>query len=95
MKDFRDQYMQTFPAETDFERKLRELGEEYHEVCEGFDRTRCLARDKYGNAVPVNRWEMAQINQHARKVREEIEIRAARFGATREQVWKAIQRAAR
>ena len=54
--------------------KIREAVKEYEDECESFDRLICSGR-KDGIAIPMNGRELAIINVHARKVRQEVQSR--------------------
>lgn len=91
---FRREYLGVPPQETDDERKLRELAEEYHRRTEAYDRTICTGPIKRGAIMPATAWEGSQINRHAKAVRDELEVEAVKLGFTPQQWRDAIRRAA-
>jgi hypothetical protein len=79
-------------AETEQERKLRELAETYHTGCEAYDRRVCSGTlPRTGEAMPMTVDEMRLINNHALRMREGMVEEGERFGFTRRQVEKAIR----
>lgn len=91
---FRREYLGMPMQETDDERKLRELAEEYHRRTEAYDRTICTGPIKRGAIMPANGWEASQINRHAIGVRDALEAGALKLGFTPKQWRDAIRRAA-
>ena len=90
-EDFGVNYRGAFPAERD--QFLYELATEYHERCERYDCGVCSGmRD--GIAVPVNSFEMRDININARRVLNELAGRAAEKGISMDELTKEIQRRA-
>jgi hypothetical protein len=82
----------TWLSESEEERKLRELAEQYHTRCETFDRSICTGKHpKTGEVMPVDAYQFRSINNNALRVRDEIIWQGKSMGFTREQVIRAIQ----
>lgn len=90
---FRREYLGITHQETADERKLRALAEDYHRRTEAYDRTICTGPILRGGIMPANGWESSQINRHAKAVRDELEVEAAKLGFTPQQWRDAIRRA--
>ncbi len=56
----------------------RRLVEEYYERCDRFDTLACSGKNHRGEPVPATGGEYFSINDNAKKVRAEIEDRAAK-----------------
>ena len=91
---FRREYLGMPMQETDDERKLRKLAEDYHHRTEAYDRTVCTGPIVRGGIMPANGWEMSLINRHAKAMRDELEVEAAKLGFAPQQWRDAIRRAA-
>lgn len=89
---FRKEYLGMPMQETDDERKLRELAEEYHHRTEAYDRTICTGPIKRGAIMPANGCEASQINRHAIGVGDALEVDAVKLGFTPQQLRDAIRR---
>lgn len=76
------------------EKRLRELAREYHERTEAYDRTICTGPIVRGGIMPATPEQHALINRHARTVRDELGIEAARLGFSPKQWREAISNAA-
>ena len=77
-------------AESEEEKALRELAEEYHARCETYDRRVCSGiSPRTGEVMPVTPEESGLVNRNAYKVRSDI-MRKTTF--TEEQVSDAIRR---
>lgn len=88
----RDERYGTWLSESEEERKLRELAENYHTGCEAYDRRVCSGTSKRtGNAIPLTHNEMRLINRHALEMRDTIIQEGRRLGFSREQVEQAIR----
>lgn len=91
---FRREYLGIPHQETADERNLRALAEDYHRRTEAHDRTICTGPILRGGIMPASGWESSQINRHAKAVRDELEVEAAKLGFTPQQWRDAIRRAA-
>jgi hypothetical protein len=80
-------------VESDEERNLRTLAEQYHNRCEAYDRAVCSGiSPRTGEAMPVDGHETGLVNRHARQVRAEIlRVGFYDYGFTEEQVLAAIR----
>lgn len=92
-RDRRREMYGEWVQESEEERALRELGKDYHEMCEAYDRRVCSGEHpETGEAIPVNPSEYALVNKHAWETRTEIvRIGRVRYGFTEEQVRQAIK----
>src|SRR5574337_1075913 len=80
------------PTERDL--KMDALAQRYPAEAEAFDRTVCTGPIRDGGILPANPREMAAISRNAIALRKKIMTEAARFGITRDEMSKAIGRAA-
>ena len=76
------------------EKLLRDLAREYHERTEAYDSTVCTGPIVRGGIMPATPEQHALINRHARTVRDELSVEAARLGFTPKQWREAISNAA-
>ena len=76
------------------EKRLRELAHEYHERTEAYDRTVCTGPIVRGGIMPATPEQHSRINIHARTVRDELGVEAARLGFTPKQWREAISNVA-
>ena len=74
--------------------KAIELAERYHLETETYDRTVCTGPIRDGSIMPASPHEAAQINRNAIRVRERIMSEAAAHGINRQDMARAISRAA-
>lgn len=79
------------PKEQD--RLLHALAKEYHDDCELYDRVICSRVNERGIAVPINDYEMRQINRNALAVKNRI--LKSNPDIDRNMLSKAIQKYAR
>ena len=91
--EFRKQYMNEF-TETERDRMLRELGEEYHRRCDAFDVRVCTGRTERGISVPIDATERFLMNQNVGRVLRDVKEKAAQCGFSNHELYQAIQRAA-
>ncbi|MDO6426211.1 hypothetical protein Q4489_04265 [Thalassotalea sp. 1_MG-2023] len=70
-KTFQQQYLGEFVISEE-EKVLHNLAKQYHEETENYDRIVCSARNERGVAVPVNGWELVNINRNAREVKTRL-----------------------
>ncbi|MEO7065363.1 MAG: hypothetical protein ABI114_00480 [Rhodanobacter sp.] len=80
------------PTERDL--KMAELARRYHTEAEAFDRTVCTGPIREGSILPATPREMAAISKNAHELRREIMANAERHGITRDEMNRAIGRAA-
>lgn len=78
-------------TETNSERKLRELAEEYYRRTEDFDRTVCSGPIVRGCIMPANGREVSLINRYARLVNDELKAEAAKLGFSFQE-WHEVKR---
>lgn len=76
--------------ESEEDRTLRLLAEQYHERTEAYDRTVCTGPIINGSIMPVGPYEHSMINKHAAAVRRELGIEAAKSGFTARQWQDAV-----
>jgi hypothetical protein len=95
LAQFEREYLGMPEEPTATEKRLRELGDEYHAVTESYDRLVCTGPIVRGSIRPNCAWELAEINRHALRVRERLWIEAEKLGASRADLWAAIRDAAR
>ena len=79
---------------TEQERKAVELAERYHLETEAYDRTVCTGPIRDGSILPATPHEAAQINRNVIRVRERIICEAAAHGINKQDMARAISRAA-
>ena len=79
---------------TEQECEAIELAERYHLETETYDRTVCTGPIREGSIMPANSHEAAQINRNAIRVRERIMCEAAAHGINKQDMARAISRAA-
>lgn len=72
------------------DRKLYDIGVNYHWECEKYDRVVCSVRNSRGVAMPIDRLQMAKINLHARAQLREAINEGEKEGYNKEAVQKAI-----
>lgn len=77
------------------DKALFDLGVEYHERCEAYDRTVCRGRGVDGVALPSSNQEYRLVASNAVKIRKAIIAKGLEKGYSSEQVIKAIQEAGR
>ena len=92
---FEREYMGMPEEPTAVEKRLREMGDEYHQVTESYDRLVCTGPIVRGAIMPNGPRELADINRHALKVRERLWIEAEKLGASRSDLQSAIRDASR
>jgi hypothetical protein len=92
---WRAELINSFNVSTE-ERRLRELGEEYHRRTEAFDLMTCAHRNERGIAVPISREERRACNLNAYEVETDLLARARDEGIAvgRHGLRRAIQDAA-
>src|SRR6266567_2365870 len=78
---FRDEMYGSWLAETEEERKLRELADQYHTRCDYFDK----------GLLPYDGEDRGRMNANALRVRDKIIQQGLSMGFTREQVEQAIR----
>jgi hypothetical protein len=79
-------------VESEEERKLQSLAEQYCTRCEAYDQGVCTGKHpKTGEAMPATSDEQWAVNTHAHTVHEEIVQQAHVMGFTEEQVVQAIR----
>ena len=92
-RGFESEYQREFPDSVKANKRLRELAEEYHELCETYDRTVCRNRNNEGIAIPSNGFEAGMIEKHAVSVRLGLWSEVEAMGFTWKDWLSAIRRA--
>lgn len=88
-KEFDAFYLGNFESKKD---PIDDLAEEYDRVTEAYDRTVCTGPIVDGVIIPANNRELALINRHARKLLDDLSLRAQKIGCTQKQLLDAIRR---
>ena len=91
---FKREYLEVPWTPSPEEKLLRDLAREYHERTEAYDSTVCTGPIVRGGIMPATPEQHALINRHARTVRDELSVEAARLGFTPKQWREAISNAA-
>lgn len=86
-KDFRREMM----GEVVFDKRLYDLAAEYHQRCDDFDVMVCGNKE----GMPITVDQRRKVNQHAVRVRTELEDRVDELNISRSDLIREIQKQAR
>lgn len=90
---FHQEFMGRPHEESESQKCLRELAEQYINRTEEFDRTICTGPIVKGSIMPANPGESSTCSRHALMIREDLFLKAKELGFTRQQWLQAIRRA--
>jgi hypothetical protein len=92
---FHQEYMCVPYEESEGEKRLRELAEQYIKRTEEYDRAICTGPIVNGYIMPSHAAESSACNRNALMVREDLFTKVRQLGFTRQQWLQAIRRAER
>jgi hypothetical protein len=88
-KEFAAFYLGNFDSKKD---PIDDLAEEYDRVTEAYDRTVCAGPIVDGEIMPASYMELSLVNQNAKRVLNDLSLRAWKIGCTQKQLLDAIRR---